>query len=50
MLFGSDFPFTGERSIEETMTAIGELNIPKREKRMILGENALRLLRLDHVS
>jgi predicted TIM-barrel fold metal-dependent hydrolase len=43
MLFGTDLPWGGTPRIIEN---IRSLNIPEEEKRMILGENAERLLKL----
>jgi predicted TIM-barrel fold metal-dependent hydrolase len=43
MLFGTDFPWGDTRKIIEN---IRSLDIPEEEKRLILGENAMRLLKL----
>jgi len=44
MLFGTDFPWGDTPKIIENIEGLG---IPEEEKRMILGENAIRLLRLE---
>jgi len=44
MLFGTDFPWGDTPKIIEN---IRSLTIPEEEKRMVLGENAIRLLRLE---
>ncbi len=49
ILFGTDMPFGREQgapSIEETLQAIEEMSITGPEKQMILGDNAMKLLRL----
>ncbi len=45
VLFGSDWP--GVLSIAENIEAIRNLNISKKTKKQILGENAIKLLKLD---
>jgi len=44
MLFGTDFPWGDTPKIIENVKSLA---IPEEEKRMILGENAIRLLKLD---
>lgn len=44
MLFGTDFPWGDTPKIIENIKSLG---ISEEEKRMILGENAIRLLKLD---
>ena len=49
ILFGTDMPFgreQGAHSIEDTLRAIEEMSITGPEKQMILGGNAMKLLRL----
>jgi aminocarboxymuconate-semialdehyde decarboxylase len=50
VLFGSDMPFDvegGSRYIRQTLRAIEEMTASPEEKREMLRENAVRLLRLD---
>jgi predicted TIM-barrel fold metal-dependent hydrolase len=44
MLFGTDFPWGDTPRIIENINALG---IPEEEKKMILGENAKRLFKLQ---
>lgn len=49
MLFGTDFPYDsqfGERYTRQTIEAVGRMEIPEAEKRMIFETNAKKLLRL----
>jgi predicted TIM-barrel fold metal-dependent hydrolase len=44
MVFGTDFPWGDTPNIIENIKSLG---IPEEEKRMILGENAIRLLKIE---
>lgn len=49
MLFGTDYPFSpenGELYLRENLRIVKEWNLPDEEKSKILGENALKLLKL----
>jgi predicted TIM-barrel fold metal-dependent hydrolase len=46
ILFGSDYPYLGESNPKDLIDSIEELNIPEEEKKMILGQNAMRLLKI----
>lgn len=46
IVFGTDYPFGGETRVKVSLETIEELKAPKSEKRMIMGENAARLLKL----
>ena len=45
-VFGSDFPFSGGRSVEQAVLQIGELALPEDAKDAILGGTFRRLVRL----
>ena len=47
VLLGSDYPIHGEQDLTDTIKAVRELDIPEREKSMILGGNAVELLGLN---
>jgi aminocarboxymuconate-semialdehyde decarboxylase len=47
VLFGTDFPFEGERVPAEILRSVRELDVPEEDRAAILGGNAARLLRLD---
>jgi aminocarboxymuconate-semialdehyde decarboxylase len=49
MLFATDYPFgpeNGEGHIRECLAAVKEMKIPAREKKMILSDNAKKLLKM----
>jgi aminocarboxymuconate-semialdehyde decarboxylase len=49
LLFGTDMPYDselGDRSLREILSAIGQMDIPEREKKQILEGNAKSILKL----
>lgn len=49
MMFGTDYPFgpeAGEDFIRSNLAAVQAMNIPAVEKKKILGENAMRILKI----
>ena len=50
MLFGTDYPFcpeNGEAYLRENLAIMKDWNLPEKDKAMILGGNAIRLLKLQ---
>jgi len=49
MLYATDYPFgaeAGERFVRECLSSVTEMKIPDEEKKMILGENAKKLVKI----
>jgi predicted TIM-barrel fold metal-dependent hydrolase len=49
MMYGSDYPFgaeAGEDFVRANLAGVKAMSIPEEEKKKILGENAMKLLKI----